>query len=120
MKKRKPEDERFFKDIVLNNILEEISNEHGKTLQRTSSKPKKITKNWIVSLSSIVVLATFLAVFLSLPGIDETTEAAEEPVKQIKETSTTISKKSVQTSQKPTQITERERAKAALLQQMKD
>lgn len=41
MKIRKPDDEKFFKDIVLNDILEEISNEDGVTPNDTSKALKR-------------------------------------------------------------------------------
>lgn len=41
MKIRKPDDEKFFKDIVLKDILEEISNEDGKTLKNEPQPLKK-------------------------------------------------------------------------------
>jgi len=40
LKIRKPNDEKFFKDIVLNDILDEISSETGVS-SRNSRKPKK-------------------------------------------------------------------------------
>ena len=60
MKIRKPEDERFFKDIVLNDILEEISSENG-TILKSTHQPKKqkssIKKIFFIFLSIIIFIA---------------------------------------------------------------
>ena len=84
MKIRKPDDEKFFKDIVLKDILEEISNEDGKTLknepQPLKKKPHKKkrsgTKIFFMSLGiflllSLVIIFKFVA--------DATTMVEETP-----------------------------------------
>lgn len=152
MKKREPEEERFFKDIVLNHILEEIANENGRTLQRASAKPEKRIKKWIIWVPP-AVMATLLSAFLLSNAKDKAT-ASQKPAILPKQTAMQASKpepektKTVQQQQqspepqiqikkadrsliitaqtpaenvsKPAQQTEREKAKAQLLQQMKN
>jgi hypothetical protein len=74
VKEIKPHEERFFKDIVLNSILEEIANEQEKPLHDLiPSNPKKRTKTQTAFLSlislSIIVSAAFL-----VPIVIEVTE----------------------------------------------
>ena len=148
MKATKPEDERYFKDIVLNSILKEISSEHGKTLQSTSSKPKKRINKRIVWLFLVAAFITGSTAFLiqksnSIAAIpkaptvlpEQTVIQTPKPqpkkikvVHQQQSSELTVQKKEntlimasqpAKASTKPTQPSEREIAKAQLLQQMK-
>jgi hypothetical protein len=69
VKLKKPEDEKYFKDIVLNDILEEISNEVGvSTLKHTQVKRnfptriKKITSFILILLLIIFIVTLFIFV----------------------------------------------------------
>ena len=66
MKIQKPEDEKYFKDIVLNDILEEISNEHKDTsehapmLKEESPDKKKLSSKEVLSFIIITLLVLFI------------------------------------------------------------
>jgi len=66
VKIQKPEDEKYFKDIVLNDILEEISNEHKDTSEHTlmlkeeSPDKKKLSSKEVLSFIIITLLVLFI------------------------------------------------------------
>jgi len=68
VKLKKPEDEKYFKDIVLNDILEEISNEVGEPVPQHSHVKKKsstIIKK-ILSFFFIILLIAFIFTLFKL------------------------------------------------------
>ncbi|SFV66376.1 hypothetical protein MNB_SV-3-661 [hydrothermal vent metagenome] len=77
MKIKKPEDEKYFKDVVLNNILEEISTETGvpkptQLKQKKSHKKKLFFK--IIFFIAIAVCSIFVMILFNL--ITEATKKA--------------------------------------------
>ena len=66
MKIKKLEDEKYFKDIVLNNILDEISNETG--APRVSKiKKRKLSKNrFFTGVLFVIAILFFLFIFAVL------------------------------------------------------
>ena len=79
MKIKKPEDEKYFKDIVLNDILEEISNEVGEGIdnspqvkKRKTSQKKPSTKK-LLYLALGIILILFIIILFRLVT-DATTE----------------------------------------------
>jgi len=146
VKEIQPHEERFFKDIVLKSILEEISNEQGKTLQDLIpyNPPKYSTKQitWlsfisvsIITISAILIPLTIMVTEpVQIPALTTLqTDTQEQQVAtnlqkqpsglliQSEENSHIIvSKNSAKTSIEPTQQSAHERAKAELLQQMKN
>jgi len=65
VKIQKPEDEKYFKDIVLNDILEEISNEHKNTSEhipilKKESPKKKLSSKEVLSFIIITLLVLFI------------------------------------------------------------
>ena len=64
MKIKKPEDEKYFKDIVLNDILEEISSETGAQISTTSQRKKRDSSK--KKLFNRTTLFTILAASLFL------------------------------------------------------
>lgn len=86
MKIRKPDDEKFFKDIVLNDILEEISNEDGvtpndtsKALKKSSPKKRHSGKKTLFIGVSILLLIGIVIIFKFVA--DATTVAEDTPAK---------------------------------------
>lgn len=130
----KPEDERFFKDIVLNSILREIAHENGITPHPTPSKPQKRISTKLIWLP-LIALVTILGATLLQPDTTTTAEQTHPKQSIVSQPQTTppqqpITKPLIQ-AQKDTpkipsqpkhtvQIDEHEQAKAALLQQMKE
>ena len=85
MKIKKPEDEKYFKDIVLNDILEEISNEGEGTVNPTVQIKKRKRSQKIISLKTLLFIAgvTLLVLFIIILFrlvSDATTE--EKPIPQ--------------------------------------
>ena len=141
MKIKKPEDEKYFKDIVLKDILDEISDETGapKVSESTKRKPRK-SKLFSKILFFIIIAVLF--VFFVLALFNLVTDATTEPKPIAKhDTNVTIetedwkmdedsgiSKKTIKIKVPETKITkakplprkktERELAKEALRQQM--
>jgi hypothetical protein len=147
VKEIKPHEERFFKDIVLKSILEEISNEQEKPLQDLiPTKPQRYTKTQIAFLSflsaSVIVLAVFLipltmkvtkpvqatqyaALQTDKQESKKTTDIQEKKLTELKiqakdDSLLIVSQNSAKTSIGPTQLSEHEIAKAQLLEQMKN
>ena len=90
MKIRKPEDEKYFKDIVLNNILDEISNETGapKVSESTKREPRK-SKLFSKALFSLIIAV--LSFFFVLALFNLVTDATTEPKPIAKlDTNTTV------------------------------
>lgn len=137
MKEIKPHEERYFKDIVLRSILNEISNEQGpKPLDDLiPSNPRMSIKRhltWFIFASlTILALASF---FIPTPNkVSEPTQTIsvnEEEKKEIaavqeklptKKNSLIIeSQDSTEVQAEPKQLSKREIAKARLLEQMKN
>jgi len=86
VKIKKPEDEKYFKDIVLRDILEEISNEEGIAIHtpqiKRPSKKKLFSKNILFITISIIFLFFMITLFKLVT--DVTTE--EKPISQTSET----------------------------------
>lgn len=153
VKEIKPHEERFFKDIVLKSILEEIANEQEKPLpDLIPSNSSKRAKRQTVFLSflSVLILSAFLipltmqvtepvqksvlpAQYTLLPTAKQ--EAAQTPTTTINtskqqpskilieskdESLIIVSDNAVETSTELIQQNEHERAKAQLLEQMKN
>ena len=146
MKIKKPEDEKYFKDVVLKDILTEISHETGTKINHNSSaKKRKKTKQKISStllffIASAILLVLFSLILFKYVGeatVEEksvpqtltvpTTESKEESWKMPEDRETykkPIAKKKVlhtpikAAKSKPKQMSERERAKEALRQQL--
>jgi len=64
LKIKKPEDEKYFKDIVLNDILEEIANEDDTQISTTSQRKKRDSSK--KKLFNRTILLTILAASLLL------------------------------------------------------
>jgi hypothetical protein len=64
VKIKKPEDEKYFKDIVLNDILEEISNEGEGTVTHTSHIKKRKTSQKKRSTQTLLFMAIFILLIL--------------------------------------------------------
>ena len=84
MKIRKPDDEKFFKDIVLKDILDEISNEDGTTLKNKPQSLKKKAPKKKRSAKKIVFMSVGILLLLSIVIIfkfvaDATTMVEETP-----------------------------------------
>lgn len=82
---KKPEDEKYFKDIVLNDILDEISTEVGE--KKMHSKPSAVKTKKRNSFNGLFVLKvilyfTLIAVllFFTLIVFGKTTDAIIEPI----------------------------------------
>ena len=153
MKIKKPEDEKYFKDVVLKDILTEISHETGAKINHNSStKKRKKTKQKISStllffIASAILLVLFSLILFKYVGeatveeklvpqtltvttpkskeeswkMPEDREAYKKPVAKKKVVHTPIKPieiKAVKSKPKPKQMSERERAKEALRQQM--
>jgi len=84
VKIKKPEDEKYFKDIVLKDILEEISNEGEGTADNTVHKKKasrkKLSTKSLLFLAISILLVLFTIVLFRLVD-DATTQIT--PVPQI-------------------------------------
>ena len=139
MKPTKPEDEKFFKDIVLNSILEEISNEQGKTLKGVPQKPTKrikIRPLWFLIPAAFFTLLITLIIYMDqavitpAPATPVTTPKKEviatkqqtpiaKPV-QRDETHITLTFESEENPDTLSQENQRQNAKAELLKQMKN
>ena len=78
MKIRKPDDEKYFKDIVLNDILGEISNENEKTPDNsyqqkdTSSVKNKFSAKQLFNVGIGIALLLFIIILLNLSTETET------------------------------------------------
>ena len=78
MKIRKPEDEKFFKDVVLKDILEEISNEDE--IRETNTVKLKKRKSYYTLLTKtifFIVITTILTLF-SILLFSLVTDATQE------------------------------------------
>jgi len=134
MKIRKPEDEKYFKDIVLNNILDEISHEQGLS-PKTSHQKKSIFLRlfWLVGIFGFLLFLWMLWQVLAdatqskVPAATTYTQEWHAPVVKAKKETIVIDEKSVKALKvvqkvlppKPTpQKSERALAKEALRQQM--
>ncbi len=145
MKIRKPDDEKFFKDIILNDILGEISSEtQDEPTDTYQSKKKKSSGKKILTISIGIILLLAMAILFNLitetktvaqhtpkkPASDKQEWKMEEdrnvykeklPIKVV-EKKTIPKKEVVYTPVKiepiPIQKTERELAKEALRQQL--
>lgn len=62
MKIRKPDDEKFFKDIVLNDILVEISNENGDLPENASPAINKKYSNTTIVIIFLVILTLVVSI----------------------------------------------------------
>jgi len=88
VKIKKPEDEKYFKDIVLNDILDEISNEDkiqtDTTTQKIKRKPskKKLFNRTILFTLLAASLLLFMLMFFTLVP-DATNEVKPIPKKSI-------------------------------------
>jgi len=80
VKIRKPDDEKFFKDVVLNDILDEISNEDGATPSDTPRPQKKKTFGKTI-LFVLIGLTLFLFVVILFRFVTEAT-TMEKPIPQ--------------------------------------
>lgn len=69
MKIRKPEDEKYFKDIVLNNILDEISSETGAPTSKETKRKIAFKRNII--FGGLTLLTIFLLLLLFSFAIDK-------------------------------------------------
>ena len=90
MKLKKPEDEKYFKDIVLNDILEEISNEVGEPLNPSQEKKGKsstkiLTLKKILSLIFILLLILFIGILFKLVTEASTEQTPTEITKVVDE-----------------------------------
>ena len=87
MKIKKPEDEKYFKDVVLNDILEEISNETGAPLIHKSKKRKSHKNKFFSKTLFFIIIAVlfflFVMVLFSLVT-DATTEV--KPITKVPKT----------------------------------
>ena len=136
MKIRKPEDEKYFKDIVLNNILDEISHEQ-RLSPKTSHQKKSIFLRllWLIGFFGFLLFTWMLWQVLDdatqskapTPKTATYTQEWHAPVKKPKKDTIVIDEKSVKAVKvvqkvllpKPApQKSERELAKEALRQQM--
>lgn len=78
MKIRKPDDEKYFKDIVLNDILGEISNENGEIpdnnyqQKNTSSVKKKFSAKKLFNVVISIALLLLIIILLNLSTETET------------------------------------------------
>jgi hypothetical protein len=147
VKIKKPEDEKYFKDIVLKDILDEISDETGapKVSESTKRKPRK---SKLFSKTLIFIITAILFVFFVLVLFNLVTDATIEPKAiakldtnvtietedwkmdedRVASKKTTVAKaikikpaiqiKAVKPKPLPRKKTERELAKEALRQQM--
>ena len=151
MKIKKPEDEKYFKDVVLKDILTEISHETGASINHNPSVKKrkkskqKISSKTLFFMASAILLVLFALILVKFVGeatVEEkpvpqtptltTAESKEESWKMPEDRETykkPIAKKKVlhtpikpieikAAKSKPKQMSERERAKEALRQQM--
>jgi len=153
VKIKKPEDEKYFKDVVLKDILTEISHETGAKINHNSSaKKRKKTKQKISSkilffMASVILLVSFTLILFKYVGeatveaqpvpkmptvtiteskeeswkMPEDREAHKKPAPKKKVVHTPIKPieiKAIKSKPKPKQMSERERAKEALRQQM--
>jgi len=90
VKIKKPEDEKYFKDIVLKDILDEISTETGapKVSESTKRKPRK-SKLFSKTLFFLIILLLFFFFVLMLSHL--VTDATTEPKAIAKlDTNTTV------------------------------
>jgi len=83
VKIRKPDDEKFFKDVVLNDILDEISNEDGVA---SNNKPHPRKKNTFgKTLLYLVIgftLVLFVVILFRFVGEATTAKTIEKPIPQ--------------------------------------
>ncbi len=92
MKIKKPEDEKYFKDIVLNDILEEISNETGapkpaELKKKTASKKKFFSKGLFFIIIAILFFFFVMALLnLVTDATTETKPISTIPIHAIDET----------------------------------
>ena len=84
MKIRKPDDEKYFKDIVLNDILGEISNENQDVPNAHLSKNRASTKNkFSIGKIFTIGLSIFLLLFIVLLfNLDTETKPTEKHTSQ--------------------------------------
>jgi cytoskeletal protein RodZ len=72
VKIKKPEDEKYFKDVVLNDILEEISNEDEITVENTAKRKKKKNTHkkrsvkYLVFMAIVILLTLFIITLFKL------------------------------------------------------
>ena len=95
MRIKKPEDEKYFKDVVLKNILTEISHETGAKINHNSSVEKqKKSKQKISSTLLFFIASAILLVLFTLILFKYVWEATveEKPVLQTPTVTTTESK----------------------------
>ncbi len=92
MKIKKPEDEKYFKDIVLNDILEEISNETGAPkpaeLKKKTTHKKKYFSKGIFFIIIAILFFFFVMALLNLvtDAMTETKPISTIPIHAIDET----------------------------------
>jgi hypothetical protein len=80
VKEIKPHEERFFKDIVLKSILDEISSEQGKPLpDLITASPSRYKKKYVALFSFLSVSIIALAA-LTIPLTMKVTEPVSNPV----------------------------------------
>ncbi len=106
MKIRKPDDEKFFKDIILNDILEEISNENKDISHTRSIKKRPSSKNIFSSKNLLNISIGIFSLLLIVLLFNLATET--EPVEK------TTQKKSVFDKQEWEMEKEREEYKEEL------
>ena len=93
MKIRKPEDEKFFKDVVLNDILEEISNEDEIKTDSIARIKKRKTSQKTFSVKSLLFMAiAILLVLFIITLFKLVTESTAEvkPLSQTPKVTTTM------------------------------
>jgi len=141
VKIKKLEDEKYFKDIVLNNILDEISNETGAPKVLKIKKRKLFQNRFFTGVLFIIAILFFLSVFailfhsktnvvikpetISKPDINTTIDTEDWKMeedrasyKKNKKQTKPLMKKAIPQKPKPRKKTERELAKEALKRQM--
>ena len=110
MKIKKPEDEKYFKDIVLNDILEEISNETGAPkpaeLKKKTTQKKKFISKGLFFIITAVLFFFFVMILWSLvtDATKETKSTATIPTRTIAETEDWKMSKDIGLSKKTTQL----------------
>ena len=88
MKIKKPEDEKYFKDIVLKDILDEISNEDeikvSKTVKRKKKKDsrKKLSAKTLIFLAIFILFLLFIIILFRLFS-DATSEVTPMPTTKV-------------------------------------
>jgi len=93
VKIRKPEDEKFFKDVVLKDILEEISNEDEIKTDSTARIKKRKSSQKTFSVKSLLFMAIAILLVLFIITLFKLVTESTEEVKPLSQTPKVITTK---------------------------